>query len=142
MSKTPKVGISVILINDDNQVLIGKRKGSHGEGLYSIPGGHVEVGEGLTDACYRELEEEIGVNKDRLSHYPIHFVTLSEDFFPENKHYITLYYAIRVENGMPVKNGEPEKCEGWIWCDANELPENLFCDSNRAIKEYLDPSAF
>ena len=45
MSETPKVGISVIFINDDNEILVGKRKNSHGEGMLSIPGGHVDVGE-------------------------------------------------------------------------------------------------
>ena len=37
-----KVGVSVILIRNDNEILIGKRKGSHGAGEYSVPGGHLE----------------------------------------------------------------------------------------------------
>lgn len=37
----PKVGIGVMILKDE-KVLLGKRKGSHGEGEYSFPGGHLE----------------------------------------------------------------------------------------------------
>jgi hypothetical protein len=36
--RVPRVGIAVIVARrSDNKVLVGKRKGSHGEGLYTPP---------------------------------------------------------------------------------------------------------
>jgi len=61
MEKQVRVGTSVILINENNEILIGKRKGSHGAGMYSIPGGHLEFGETYDEGCSRELIEEVGV---------------------------------------------------------------------------------
>ena len=43
--KYPKVGIGVMILNDQNQVLLGLRQGSHGAGEWSFPGGHLEFGE-------------------------------------------------------------------------------------------------
>lgn len=40
----PRIGIGVIILNKDGKILVGKRKGSHAQ-FYSIPGGHLEVGE-------------------------------------------------------------------------------------------------
>ena len=48
-----KVGIG-ILVRKNNQVLIGKRKGSYGNGEYAFPGGHLEFGESFTECAIRE----------------------------------------------------------------------------------------
>lgn len=42
-------------------VLVGRRKGSHGAGLWALPGGWLEWGEPLDAAGARELAEETGI---------------------------------------------------------------------------------
>lgn len=63
-----KVGIGV-MIWKDGKVLLGKRKGSHGEGTYAFPGGHMEYMESFTDCVKRELEEECGLKIKILDLY-------------------------------------------------------------------------
>jgi len=132
--KQAKIGVSVIILRENNnnkEILIGKRKGSHGSGEYSVPGGHLEYGETYNDTCSRELEEEIGVSFDSYTK-----LGFSEDFFGE-KHYTTLYFlADNVNPNIKVKNLEPNKCEEWIWCNINNLPK-LFCDTNNIIKKTI-----
>ncbi len=43
-NKRPKVGLGVLIFKD-GKVLLGKRKGAHGEGTWCPPGGHLEFGE-------------------------------------------------------------------------------------------------
>ena len=137
MNKQARIGVAVIILRGEEygkrEVLIGKRKGSHGDGIYSVPGGHLEYGETYEEACSRELEEEIGVSFD--SYEKLGF---SEDFFPEDKHYTTLYFLADGNEIVPntIKNMEPDKCEEWIWQDIEDLPE-LFCDTNNIITELI-----
>jgi len=127
-----KIGLSVILINKYNQVLIGKRKGSHGEGMFSIPGGHLEYMETYAECCKRELLEEIGVELDTTNLEPVGF---SEDFFGD-KQYTTLYFALFVNHEkINILNMEPDKCEGWEWVDIQAIPNEMFCDTYNQINK-------
>ena len=55
-----RVGVAVI-VRRKGHVLMGLRKGSHGAGTWSFPGGHLETGETVTMCAARELLEETGV---------------------------------------------------------------------------------
>ena len=56
----PKVGVGVIVVRD-GKVLLGKRRGAHGEGSWSFPGGHLEFNELLEICAKREAKEETGL---------------------------------------------------------------------------------
>lgn len=61
MHKRPAVGVGVLIFNDKKQMLLGKRKGSHGAGTWCNPGGHLEFGESFEQCAIREVEEETGL---------------------------------------------------------------------------------
>ena len=56
----PKVGVGVMIIKN-GKVLFHKRKGSHGDGEYAWPGGHLEYMESFEDCVRREVYEEAGI---------------------------------------------------------------------------------
>jgi len=56
----PLVGVGA-LVQMENKILLIQRADEPGKGLWSIPGGLVEVGETLRDAVRREVEEETGI---------------------------------------------------------------------------------
>lgn len=134
--KQARVGVSIILINKNKEVLIGKRKGSHGEGMWAVPGGKLDPGESYKECCDRELMEEVGVKfRDYRKE------GFSEDFFSKNgeiDQFTTLYFSVRdIDPDIEIQNLEPEKCEGWEWVPIKEISKNLFCDTYNQINKIL-----
>lgn len=62
----PVLGVSACVWRDGSVLLIRRAKEPLA-GSWSLPGGHVEPGETVLEACRRELHEETGVSAE-LSH--------------------------------------------------------------------------
>jgi 8-oxo-dGTP diphosphatase len=140
--QTPQVKTGVgVIVCKGHKVLVGERTGSHGEGSYAFPGGHLEHSDALKQhplgglgACgEREVLEETGIicrvfspdnyRKDLFTTFDI----LSED---GQKVYVTPYLiADYLHGGTLIKHGdkemvkplEPDKCKGWQWATLDEL---------------------
>ncbi|WP_036242640.1 nucleotide triphosphate diphosphatase NUDT15, partial [Methylobacter luteus] len=116
---TPRVGVGVLIIKN-GRVLLEKRKGSHGAGTWSAPGGHLEYGESIENCAEREVLEEVGIRIRDLQYG----LFTNNVFEAEQKHYVTVFVLAKWESGV-VETKEPEKCEGWEWFDWSNLPEPL-----------------
>ena len=124
-----RVGVGVMVLTPAGYVLI-KRKGSHGEGEWSFPGGHLEFGESVEDCGRREVMEELGVE---LSEVRV-LGCFTEDQFP-GKHYITLY-VIGKAVGEP-RIIEPDKASDICFVTSTsvgDLPTPLFGGVAEAYK--------
>jgi 8-oxo-dGTP diphosphatase len=60
-----RVGIGVFVFKE-GKFLMQKRQGSHGEGTWSCPGGHLEFGESFKDTARREVKEETNLEIDNV----------------------------------------------------------------------------
>lgn len=132
MDQKPQVGTAIIIIKD-NKILLMKRKGPHGTGTWSPPGGHLDVGESLEACAAREAKEEVGVDV-----VDIRFRAVTNDVFEEEaKHYVTIWLEGR-PTGEPFIAAEKEVEEiGWFAWDT--LPEPLFLPLENLIKENSYP---
>ncbi len=121
----PRVGIATFILNRDNEILLGKRIGSHGEGHYSVPGGHLEFKESIKACALREIEEETGLT-DLTFIGDLGFCeAIHKGKEGEDRHYITVYNVYRLNSGVPERK-EPKKNEGWNWYGLDALPDPLF----------------
>lgn len=102
----PQVGVGVLILRD-GKVLLGRRKGSHGAGCWSAPGGHLEFGEAVEDCALREALEETGLALSELRHGPF-----SNDVF-EGRHYLTAFILAGCAEDAEARLMEPDKCDGW-----------------------------
>jgi 8-oxo-dGTP diphosphatase len=123
-----RVGVGVILTSPQHPqcVLIGARKGSHGEGKFALPGGHLEMFESWKECAIREVKEEVDLDLDEAN---VAFAYVTNDpMEDEGKHYITIFMEARVPEGQVPRNMEPHKCDGWHWVTWESLRtrENLF----------------
>jgi 8-oxo-dGTP diphosphatase len=118
--RRPIVGVGVLVVRDGS-VLLGLRRGSHGAGTWSPPGGHLEYGEDPVECLRREALEEAGIQLGACS-----FVGITNDIFAaEDRHYVTLFYTGAIASGTPTVL-EPDKCDAWQWWAWDALPDNLF----------------
>lgn len=135
--KGVEVGLSVIVMKE-NKVLMGKRKGSHGAGTWSFPGGRQRFGEKACQGALRELKEEVDVEVALIDEEPCES---TDDYFKEEKeHYRTLFFRARYVRGYPeLSVKEPDKCGGWAWFDWDDLPQPLFLPIVNLLKKGYNP---
>ncbi len=61
LTQVPRLAVGVFVFDAAGRVLLIERGRAPGKGLWSVPGGKVEWGEAVEDACRREVLEETGV---------------------------------------------------------------------------------
>ena len=134
----PKVGVGIMVFKD-GKILLHQRKGSHGSGEYSFPGGHLEYMETFEECAKREIKEECGINVKNIR---FQFLANVKKYAP--KHYVHIGLIADWEEGEP-KVFEPDKVEGqWQWHEMDDLPQPLFEMCSLAInalkekKNYYD----
>lgn len=134
MTNLPRVGMGAIIVNKENNILIGKRCGEHAP-YYSIPGGKLDLGETFEQGIIREIKEE--TNLDIKNPQLIAVTNNLETFQQEGVHYISLIFLVKVFSGE-LKLMEPNKCSEWLWVDPTDLPQPHFEASKKGIECYLN----
>jgi 8-oxo-dGTP pyrophosphatase MutT (NUDIX family) len=129
---TPRVGVNVAVFNDRGQVLLTRR---HDNGLWCLPGGHMDMAETIEHTAIRETEEETGlaIQLERLvglysSHYSAG--TFGENS-PAHSILIALFRA-RATAGNLVLN--PEVTE-FGWFPPDQLPVDIIPHHIRRVHD-------
>jgi 8-oxo-dGTP diphosphatase len=116
MPRDPRIGVgtAVIVLNENKEMLLLKRKGSHAADCWAVPGGWVDFEDDtLLHAAARELKEELGlvVDTSKKVFGPKMAYEKHEDFSS-----VTLYFLIPwgAWSGTP-EILEPNKCSELQW---------------------------
>lgn len=125
----PQVGVGVMIFKGQ-KVLLGKRKGSHGEGEYAFPGGYLEFRESFEECAIRETREETGVGI-----VDVKFLFAANIMRYSGKHYVHIGLTAKWKSGEP-KVLEPDKSENWGWYSLDEPPQPLFEPCELSYKSY------
>ena len=133
MNEKPSVGVAVILTRDD-KVLLMKRKGPHGPGTWTTPGGHMEFGETPEQCATREVKEEVGVEITA-----IRFRAVTNDLFQaERRHSVSIWMEGKIRAGEPTVIATEEASEiGWFAWEA--LPQPLYLPLENFVKQNSYP---
>jgi len=131
---TVRVGIAVFIFKE-GKFLLQQRHGAHGEGTWSVPGGHQELNESFEETARREVLEETGLTIDNVQ-----FGAITNDVFQnEGKHYVTIWMTSNWESGT-ARICEPDKCLKQEWCTFDNLPAPLFspCWENLLNSDFIE----
>ena len=126
-----RIGVGIILLNNRNQVFVGKRRDNPGD-RWQMPQGGVDEGENFLTALQRELQEETSISNIEIIK---EISRIYEYELPENligiiwkgkfrgqkqKWFIAKFVGNESEININTKN--PEFIE-WKWINAEMLPE-------------------
>ncbi|WP_345792716.1 NUDIX domain-containing protein [Thauera sp. JM12B12] len=109
-----------VLCEREGRLLLMRRAGTgFFDGLYSLPGGHVEPGESIRMAARRELREETGLE---VAEADLRLIGVVHRLSDTNR----IDFFVRAERfaGEP-RIVEPDKCDRLDWHDRQCLPEAL-----------------
>ena len=130
----PLVGVGLVIIENGN-TLLAKRKGAHAQGFWGSCGGHLETGETVESALKREAKEELGIDIEIVK------FLCCINMVKHGKHYVDLTFLAKIKNGRP-KIMEPEKVESIEWHPIEGLPENVFEPVKFGIESYRTGKVF
>ena len=126
-----RTGVGIIVLNNNNQVFVGKRKDNPGD-KWQMPQGGVDKGEDFITAMRRELIEETSIKNIRILK---EIQNMYQYELPKNlvgiiwkgkfrgqrqKWFITKFLGKDDEINLDTQH--PEFID-WKWIDPNDLPE-------------------
>jgi ADP-ribose pyrophosphatase YjhB (NUDIX family) len=122
-----------ILIIKNQQVLTMQYKYG-GQEVYNLPGGNLELGEYLSDALARELQEELGIDIVIGE-----MILVGEVYFEDRKkHTLHILYEGEITAGILILNPKETSALTIKWLDINDLDAvNIYPNLSKSIKEYL-----
>lgn len=126
IENSPLVSIDLVILNENNQALLGERLNKPAQGNWFVPGGRVLKNESLVEAFERLTQEELG------EAFPLSEATLLgpyDHFYGDNvfgdefsSHYVAIAYILRLSkplNDLPhdIQHGK------YQWFDIDNLLE-------------------
>lgn len=126
-----RAGVGIMLLNNNNQVFVGKRIDTMSE-AWQMPQGGIDEGENTQTAALREMWEEIGTDKATI-------ITESKDWYNYDlpEHLIPKLWGGRFrgqqqkwfclrflgnDSDINIATEHPEFCQ-WQWVEMESLPD-------------------
>ena len=113
----PYLAVSAAIVRD-GKILVVRRARAPAHGLYTLPGGVVEVGETLDEAVTREVREETGMTIEPVALAGFRESIVRDERDRVERHFVILCFAARWQAGEPVLNEELSEAR---WLDPHEL---------------------
>ena len=107
--KTPLLTTDCVAVDAKGRVLLVRRGRPPFKGQYALPGGFVDIGETVEEACRRELMEETGVKAGRLQLLGVY----SDPKRDPRAHTCAVVFLTRVARATP-KAGDDAAAAEWV----------------------------
>ncbi|MGE3831562.1 MAG: NUDIX hydrolase, partial [Parvibaculaceae bacterium] len=114
----PRLGVSAAIWRD-GKVLLAQRGKEPLKGIWSLPGGSVELGEEVRKAALRELKEETGIEADLAGVVDVADVIRRDASGAVTFHYAVVCFAGRWTAGEAVAGDDAMAV---AWATSDEMP--------------------
>jgi 8-oxo-dGTP diphosphatase len=113
----PFLAVSAAIVRE-GKFLVVRRARPPAKGLFSLPGGVVELGERLTEAVVREIAEETGMSIEPLALAGYRETIVRDGDDRVERHFVILCFAAHWRAGEPQLNEELSEAR---WIEPAEL---------------------
>jgi ADP-ribose pyrophosphatase YjhB (NUDIX family) len=127
---SPKLAVNALVFNEKGEVLLAKRTDN---GLWCVPGGHMELGETLAQACVRELFEETGLQAQVVKLVGVYSDTENSLHIRQGLewHTVRVSFLCKITGGTITTSEETSEIR---YFDVKNLPE-LITDHRKRIQD-------
>ena len=151
MSKQYRKCVGMMILNENNEILVGRRL-DHPSGFWQMPQGGIDENENPEEAVWREMMEEIGTNNAKLLkvsnqwiNYEIPSETLKtlpwgHKYIGQTQKWFAFQFAGK-ESDINVGTINPEFSE-WKWTKINLIVDEIVPFKrdvySKILKEFKD----
>ena len=123
---TPTAAVGAFIFDRDGRILLVERGTPPGVGLWTVPGGKLEMNETLAQAVAREVREETGLVVE------VGTLACVVERMSEGYHYVILDYLARVIGGELTAASDVRDAR---WVTSDELPTMALTDGLLTLLE-------
>jgi len=130
----PEPTVGALIVNNEGKILLAKSHKWFDK--YTLPGGHIEVGEGMIDAVRREVKEEVGLDVEVVEMLLLQEAIFEPEFY-KKKHFIFIdFYCKSKEQQVKL---DQDEIQDYIWVFPGAA-YNLKLDSftRKTLDRYLE----
>lgn len=113
----PRIGSALLVRDELNRILLGKRNKDPQRGSWIIPGGKIHAFESIAEAAARELHEETGLIVEVGDHFNVY-----EIINPPNEHRIVIYSWGKVVGGEAKASDDISELKFFELDELGEVP--------------------
>lgn len=134
LPKTPALTVDCVVLDRQQRLLVVRRGNPPFKGMYALPGGFVDIGEAVEDACRRELLEETGVRAGKLQLVGVY----SDPKRDPRGHTCSVAFLTRIQRAS-AKAGDDAAAVEWIenWSRAEMAFDHarILADAKRMLRK-------
>src|SRR2546425_13119223 len=132
----PELTVGALIVNNQGKILLTKSHKWFDK--YTLPGGHIEVGETMKEAVAREVKEEVGLDVEVENMLLMQEAIFAEEFW-KRKHFIFFDFLCKSRDQQVKLDGR--ELQEYVW----EYPGEAFrleLDSftRKTLEKYLQRS--
>lgn len=107
----PEATVGALVVNQVGEILLARS--SKWNNKFTVPGGHIELGERAEDAIKREVKEETGLDVE-----PVELLLVQQAIYPKHyhkqEHFVFMDYVCRATGSHVRLDGRELQTYVWI----------------------------
>ncbi len=130
----PEPTVGALIVRSDGDLLL--IRSPKWEGVLTVPGGHIELGETMEQALRREVREEVGLDVEVVRLLLIQEAIYSPEFW-KRRHFVFFDFLCRTSGEAVTVDGF--EAEDFLWARPEEaLRLKLSVFTRNLVKKYVE----